>query len=341
MARRTGAQRPGSATASLLGAVLAVVVLGLAGCSQPAPPAASPTSSTSVPPTTLQTTPSTLPTGTLANGAPAMGPGKAGLSGTVQDPAGVVAGATVEVERLVGGSMARATLTSAADGSWQLPGVLGGRYLVRAWLAPTLGQTTPSSFFLDDGEHRDVILNLTTFSTPLVQSDIAPGVPIVSEPAQVVVQVDSTQVQADGTVASEPDVGLLVQLVSGGAWTISSPNPTVTDSLGQATWTATCSTTGIHALKVDLGAPAPSTYSTPSTAPSSTTSSSTTTTTTTLAPAPTVAPQLVPINTPFCSVAPQPTFPTFPTTTAPSQLPTTTTTNPTGQTPPTFAGVGG
>lgn len=224
------------------------VVLGVAACTPSAsfvPPPASPVTTRPAPPG---------PVGLTSNGAPTIGPGRAALSGTVQGPTGPLPGAMIEVERLVGTSAARAMLTSDAGGTWHLGGVLGGRYVVRAWLAPNLAETSPTTFFLADGVDRFAALELADLSKPVLQSAIAPNPPMTGEPTQVVVRLGSQQVQADGGLMSQPDVGLSVQLIGGG-WLISQPNPGVTDSRGQAVWTATCEAPGSQGLQANVGAP--------------------------------------------------------------------------------------
>lgn len=224
------------------------VVLDTAACTPSALPVPPPTS-----PVTVTTAP-TGPVGLTASGEPTIGPGRAGLSGTVQGPSGPVPGATIEIERLVGTSAARAMLTSDAGGAWRLGGVLGGRYVVRAWLAPNLAQTSPTTFFLSDGVDRFTMLELADLSKPLVQSAVAPNPPMTGEPTQVVVRLGSQQVQADGGLTLQPAAGLTVQLIGGG-WLISQPNPGVTDSQGQAVWTATCEAPGSQALQAAVSAP--------------------------------------------------------------------------------------
>lgn len=219
-------------------------MLGMSGCGQSSvssPQAPSP--SDTAPP----------PTATADNGAPSLGQGQATLTGTVEGPQGPVPGATVEIDRMVSGVATRASITSGPGGSWAVRGVPGGSYSVRTWLPPTMAQTTPTTFFLAGQGNRALTLQLTSFSTPLVQSAIAPDPPVSGEPAQVVVQVTSRVVQADGSVVNQPAAGLSVQLQGQGAWQIPSPNPTVTDALGQATWTPTCDQAGDQPLEAGVG----------------------------------------------------------------------------------------
>src|SRR3954468_15484125 len=62
-----------------------------------------------------------------------LGPGGATLNGTVTGPDGPVPSATVHIERLVGDASGSADVATQPDGTWTAPGLLGGRYRVRAW----------------------------------------------------------------------------------------------------------------------------------------------------------------------------------------------------------------
>lgn len=280
----------------------AAVGLVLAACTPPAPSASPPPPSTT---STIVPTPRS-PVGLTLNGDPTIGPGHATLSGTVEGPSGPVEGATVEVERLLGASAATTMVTSGAGGAWQLPGVLGGRYAIRAWMAPNLAQATPTTFFITDGTDRFTSLQLAS-PAPSIQSAIAPDPPLAGEPAQVVVQIDSPQVQVDGSLTSQPDGGLSVQLISSGGWVIAPPNPAVTSADGQAVWTATCGAGGGQSLQAEvLGLPSPASPSAPS-------------------------PQTVTLDVPACTPLPPVTAPpTIPSTTNPTPPSTT---NPTSTLP--------
>ena len=230
-------------------ALLGGVVLVVAGCGQ---------SSDSSPPDTGSppTTGPVAPPGTAANAAASLGSGQATITGMVEGPQGPVPGATVEIERVVNGIAAQARITGGTDGAWSLRGVPGGSYSIRAWLAPSLTQTATMTFFLAAEADRGVTLDLTSFSTPLVQAAVAPDPPVTGQLAQVVVQVTSRVVQSDGTVVNQPAEGQPVRLDGQGSWLIPAPNPASTDSSGQATWTATCEGAGSQSLTADLGAQA-------------------------------------------------------------------------------------
>lgn len=227
-------------------------LLALTGCTQAPPPAPGALPAGGSAPATVPV--SSIPTGTQPGGAPAIGPGRADISGTVEGPDGPVAGATVEVERLLGGNAVQVLVTSGPGGGWQLSGVLGGRYSIRAWLAPSLAQPSPASFFLVDGSTRSVTLVVQSFAAPLVQSAIAPYSPVVGEPSQLIVQVSALRVQSDGTVVNRPEAGVSVQLGGSGGWDVTPPDPATTDSKGQVSWLLTCTSAGNQPLEAYVGA---------------------------------------------------------------------------------------
>jgi hypothetical protein len=142
-------------------------------------------------------------------------------------------------------------------------------------------------FFLGDGEDKQLQLGLTRYTGLAATSAIAPVPPLVEQPANLVVQVVQQSVDADGIVRGEPVAGARVELFGGGEWSVTTANPTVTDTHGRATWQLRCRSTGKQPLSVVVGdqqqfpldLPAceepppettvpPSTSSTPSSAPS-------------------------------------------------------------------------
>jgi hypothetical protein len=178
------------------------------------------------------------------------GPGRAALAGTVTGPDGPVAGATVRVERLVGDGAARTDVVTAADGTWTLPRIKGGRYRVRAFRAPDMAQTRSEVFLLEGDEERRLDLRVEAFGAVSVTRAIAPNPPPVDEPANLVVRVVRRTVDPDGVVRAEPLVGLTVELFGTGRWSLGSTNPTTTDGGGNASFRLTCLVDGDNPLSV-------------------------------------------------------------------------------------------
>jgi len=182
-----------------------------------------------------------------------LGPGEARLSGTVVGPGGPVAGANVHVERLVGDAAASADVTAAPDGGWSLPGVLGGRYRVRAWRAPDMALLEPQVFFVEATEARQVSLVVQRFGDTSSASDVAPDPPTVDQPTNLAFRVFRRVVDGGGTVRSAPLVGVPAELGGPGQWSIVSPNPLVTNASGGAEWSLVCLAPGAQPLTVTIG----------------------------------------------------------------------------------------
>jgi hypothetical protein len=271
-------------------AALAALLVGagvLAGCSAKGIDALPP------PPTTLPLPPTTVipdysgiglkPVAGKTTTTVSMGPGRSVLRGVVNGPDGPVPGATVRAERLVGDGQASATVVTAADGTWAIVNVLGGRYRVRAWRPLDLALTKPEVFFLNDGDTREMALVLSRYSGLAVSSAIAPNPPLVGEAANLVVQVVQQSVDPDGIVRGQPVINVSAELFGGGDWAVLTANPAITDVHGRAEWQLRCRSTGKQALSVvvagqqsfplDLPAcepPPPETTTTSSTSTSST-----------------------------------------------------------------------
>lgn len=212
-------------------------------------------------------------------------PGKATLAGVVVGPDGGAGGATVRLERLVGDGMVRTDVVTAADGSWELANIKGGRYRVRAFRVPDLAQARSEVILLGGDETRRLDLRVDSYGGVTTTRAIAPNPPLVGQPANLVVRVVRREVDEDGRVRTEALAGVSVELFGSGSWGLASPNPSFTGETGNATFRLTCRAVGSNPLSaliegsetvpLDLPAcerPAPST---------TTTTTSTTTTTTT------------------------------------------------------------
>ncbi|MGH9305305.1 MAG: carboxypeptidase-like regulatory domain-containing protein [Acidimicrobiales bacterium] len=207
-----------------------------------------------------------------------LGPGRAALVGTVVGPtagggSGPVPGATVEVVRFVGSSTATARVATAANGTWMVNNIVGGRYRVRAWLAPSLTLTTPQDVYVVDGHPMVVNMTLTQFSGPSVSAAIGPNPAVSGEPASLVVAATTQVVDGAGIVRSSPQPNVTADLLGSGQWTITSANPVLTNLAGQATWDLTCNAAGPQPLEVSINGGPPQNLSLPdcATAPITTT----------------------------------------------------------------------
>jgi hypothetical protein len=167
--------------------------------------------------------------------------------------------------------------------------VLGGRYRVRAWLAPTMALTTPDIFFLAAASMQTVTLTLVSYTGAQISAATNPSPPPVGQPANLAVAVVNPVVDAKGVVGYAPVAGASVTLVSGGSWTVSSTNPATTDSAGEAVFEVECGTVGSDQLDAAVSGIGEEPLTVPGCVepPPTTTTSTSSTTSTTVAAAPT------------------------------------------------------
>lgn len=195
--------------------------------------------------------------GATTTTVPPIGPGAASIVGSVLGPNGPVGGATVEADRVVGNSISSTKVTTAADGSFLIGSILGGRYRVRAWQSPTMALTQPEIFFLGATESHQLALHLDAFTGPDVSTSVNPKVLVVGQIANLAVEVSNPSVDADGVVRDQPQAGVQVTLTDGNAWTVYSGNPLMTGADGQALFQISCSSPGSNPLSVQIGSSAP------------------------------------------------------------------------------------
>lgn len=165
--------------------------------------------------------------------------GGATIVGTVSGPDGPVGDATVHIERLIG-EQATSVDVRAANGSWQLGAVQGGRYRVRAWRAPDLAQLDPEVFFVGGTETKQVTLRMSRFGELSVIGASDPAPLVVGEQGNLLTQVVAGSVDNAGFVSARPRPGLAVQLVASTGMTLDGPDKQVTDGEGRNGWRITC-----------------------------------------------------------------------------------------------------
>jgi hypothetical protein len=144
--------------------------------------------------------------------------GNARLVGTVTGPSGMLAGATVRIDRLVAGRTVRRDVVTGADGRWELRDVPGGRYRVRAFQAPTYAQDGAEVRFLADGEEHAFDLRVDDQRQVIVRADVAPDQPLVGGAVNLVVLVAERTVSPDGIVRTAPVGNTFVELTGLGRW---------------------------------------------------------------------------------------------------------------------------
>jgi hypothetical protein len=179
-------------------------------------------------------------------------PGQASLSGIVDGPTGVVAGATVLIERLVGTAVGSKTVAAQADGTWTLTGILGGLYRVRAWHVPDLDLTTPQILLLGAGQNMQVTLTLMAYNGQSLSATVSPAPPEVGQTAALVVQATQQAVGSDGIVRATPLPGANIFVSAAGDVVLAGSNPGTSNAAGQMQLALGCAAIGPVGLSATL-----------------------------------------------------------------------------------------
>lgn len=189
--------------------------------------------------------------GTTTTTPVALTPGTASLRGTVLGPNGPVAGAVVGIDRLVGDAVASGYVNSAADGSFEAVGLLGGRYRVRAWAVPDLSQVAAMLVFVPStgDPSAPLELRLEPIGHYAAEAVVAPDPPVVGRPVNLVVRLTRRQIDSDGFVRTSPQAGASWRLVAEGEWTLQS-GASVGDAAGRATYRLVCEAPGAQAIAI-------------------------------------------------------------------------------------------
>lgn len=252
------ARRCGAATALVVAVAVAALV---AGCTSGGGSAAPTT--TTAPTSTVPVPTVTVPDGfVLADtrgvplapfrgrapaepGVPVRG-GTATITGLVRGPDGPVPGAIVQLERFLGDRVGTAQVQAGPDGRFRAGDLLGGRYRVRAWLAPTLAAVEAVTAFLPaDRGTADVELVAQRFDQLNFQADVDVAGLVVGEVARVRGLLTRQAVDANGIVVGEPQPSVEVRLDLGAGLTLAGGgNPGRTDAAGFVSWPVRCTQPG-------------------------------------------------------------------------------------------------
>lgn len=237
-------------------AVLSAFVLR--GCDTASVPNVHPPPGVTLPPATSTTVAADLTGVQLApvDGTTTVPPvpdsGTSRLSGSVTGPQGPVPGATVRVEHLVGSHANPFDLLTDGAGHWDVSNIAGGRYRVRAFLAPTLAQAEPELFFLDEGDQRAIDLTVDAFTgVPEVAVALAPDPPNLGQPASLVVRVTHRAVGTDGVVRGAAVAGATVAF-SSPDWSVNGASSAATNENGDATFVIQCRRAGANQVHVSV-----------------------------------------------------------------------------------------
>lgn len=236
-------------------ALLTVVALALAACSggyerlQP-PDTTAPSGET----TTTAGPPATIALEPVRGDRPPVpvGPGPLTIRGVVRGPEGPLPGASVRLERIVR-DRGRATvdLVTIEDGTFELPGVLGGIWSVRAWRAPDLAMPTTNVRYVEDGQPYELDLVVDPFTGIAAAGSTNPEAATIDEPATVAVRVVRRSVREDGVVVGTPITGATVRL-RGEGWQLVGTDAATTDGSGSAVFEVRCRGAGADTFVVTL-----------------------------------------------------------------------------------------
>jgi hypothetical protein len=154
--------------------------------------------------------------------------GSAALVGAVSGPGGLVVGAIVHVEHLVGSTAIGHDVVTGPDGRYAIPAIPGGRYRIRAFFPPALAVAAPDVRFVPDGKETSVDLAMVDVRKVVAKAAISPTAPYLDDPINLSVVVATQTVDLDGIVRSRPVSGLRVELDGLGVWSLRSddlPSP--------------------------------------------------------------------------------------------------------------------
>lgn len=192
--------------------------------------------------------------------------GNATIGGRVTSSNGPVPNATVLIERLADDRSGAITVPTAADGTFQALKVLGGKYRVRAWLAPTLAATESQLAFLaDDGVVGDLDITVEAFQGRQLQVGLDVTALNVGDPARVRALLTEQVVDAEGIVVGLPVAGSKIHLTGSGGFELPQPEAT-TDASGMASWSVRCAKEGTTSFTA-VAEGATNSFTTPSCGP--------------------------------------------------------------------------
>jgi hypothetical protein len=229
---------------AIFASLVVLAVLG-SGCTKTKTAAPPPTTTTTTEPATTTTDVITVPgrprtTTTVATDI--LG-GAATISGTVSGPQGRVTTAIVRVERLVGSNVATMDVV-ATSGVFNLTGVRGGRYRIRAWNRPDLVELDPQTFFLAADEQKSIDLQVTRVRDLNVETTVDPNPPTGGDPFTVTLFVYAATVSDQGVVQAIPRPSLPVLLVVGSGLQPQTAAFATTDPGGRVTYRLRCTAAG-------------------------------------------------------------------------------------------------
>lgn len=185
----------------------------------------------------------TVPAAPTTTALPMQG-GKSAIDGQVVGPDNApIPGATVRIERFVGDSVVTVDLASSASGGFAVNQLLGGRYRVRAWRAPTFAQLGSEVTFLADGERRSFRLQLAAPNDIDISASASSSQVIVGQPVTVTMRILVPVVNGNGQVDQGGRANDLV-VATGGGVLAGQGGQTTSNAEGLASFTFQCAQVG-------------------------------------------------------------------------------------------------
>lgn len=216
--------------------------------------------------------------------------GKASVEGQVVGPGNApIPGATVRIERFVGEQVVTVDVATNATGNFAINQLLGGRYRIRAWRAPTFAQLSSEVTFLAEGDHRSVRLTLDAPNDIDISAARSAATVILGQGGQVSMRILTSVVNGNGQVDKAGRANDLVVATGAGVFA-GQGGQTNSDAQGNATFNFTCNAlgTGTFTLATPYYREAVDITCVP--VPTTTTTTPPTTVAPTTAPAPTAPP---------------------------------------------------
>lgn len=237
-----------------------VLVVSIAACSgrDGGLPSPSSTSSTSPEATTTTIDYSKVPLEPVAGRTTTtfVTSGSVTLTGRVDGPDGLVPGAMVFVDRLVGDGVQSFRVDTIEDGTWKLEKLPGGRYRLRAAVPPRLTTAEPVIFYVEDGATRDTSLVLQVHDGLAGVAGTTPAAPVVGDSLNLAVQIVERFVDETGTGRSRPVAGVRVEVQQIGWSEIDDPVG-VTDGDGFVVFAYRCERVGEVDARAIVGSDRP------------------------------------------------------------------------------------
>jgi len=201
--------------------------------------------------------------------------GTMSIGGTVRSETGeAVPNAIIRLERIVGDLVQGVDIRADAEGEFQAPELLGGRYRIRAWRVPDMAMAEAAVYFLEDGDFIDkteggfrIELPVARLSGLRSQFISTPSVVRVGDRPNLWIRVSRSSVNEQGVITSSAQPGARVVLPNDTRWSFAAARttdsegntrsvPAVTNSDGDVLWNPTCREAGESSVTVKVAQPA-------------------------------------------------------------------------------------